>query len=524
MFWPAVSRIREAAIGGGGDSWFFMWNAWYIGENIFSPGFFTTDHIMFPAGARLYFQTFSWPNTILVELLNGLTGSMIFSYNLVLLSTFVVAGLSAFLLVRYLFQDVRVALIAGLIFAFAPYRMARALGQMNLLSVHWLPLYALFLFKTVDETGWKNPLLAALFGSLTFLSSYIIGLYTAIFSLIYAIYISFRHLGGEEVVEKATVYRILAVALTALIFVSPLLSPLLTGLSYDGRADVEVKSVEAMDYILPGVFQSTYSAASWFPSQDYLSLKRAAFLGFAVIAFSATSLFADYRYKGFWLSSTSLFFLLSLGTDTLIGEIVFSLPVFSFIRNSNRLSVMVFFSLLLPASYGIALLMDRLDDIYLKDVALAALILLVALEFSMYPYPSKEPFIEDSTHGFYEDLSSRDFNGSILDIPYRQDSLRKNMYWQTVHNRKIVGGEPSRDLGGGFDYSQRPALDDLRRLNYDRFANDSADLANFLQENDVHYIIVHRRYAEGWRDMELGTRFDRVFESEDIFVFEVGQV
>ena len=44
------------------------------------------------------------------------------------------------------------ALIAGIVFAFAPYHFSQSLGHVSLASVQWFPLLALFMLKTMRET------------------------------------------------------------------------------------------------------------------------------------------------------------------------------------------------------------------------------------------------------------------------------------------------------------------------------------------------------------------------------------
>jgi len=84
----------------------------------------------------LGFLPVSWPLTRIVE-------NSLITVNILTILTFPLAGLFMFLLVKHLTGDYRASLIAGAIFAFAPYRMAH-LMHLNLLSVHWIPLILLF--------------------------------------------------------------------------------------------------------------------------------------------------------------------------------------------------------------------------------------------------------------------------------------------------------------------------------------------------------------------------------------------
>ena len=71
-------------------------------------------------------------------------GNVVLVYNLLFLSTFVLSGLGTFLLVRELTKRPRAAFVAGLAFAFAPYRISQ-FSHLQVLSAQWMP-FALYGF------------------------------------------------------------------------------------------------------------------------------------------------------------------------------------------------------------------------------------------------------------------------------------------------------------------------------------------------------------------------------------------
>lgn len=86
----------------------------------------------------------------------ALTGNPILAYNLLFLSTFVLSGLGVFLLVRELTGHAWAAFLAGLLFAFAPYRLAH-LSHLALLSAQWMP-FALYGLRRYVATGRRRAL------------------------------------------------------------------------------------------------------------------------------------------------------------------------------------------------------------------------------------------------------------------------------------------------------------------------------------------------------------------------------
>ncbi len=87
----------------------------------------------------------------------ALGANVLLCYNLLFLSTFVLSALGAFLLVRDLMGKVAPALLAGLFYGFAPYRVEQ-LSHLQVLSSQWMP-FALLLLRRHFETGRWLPLL-----------------------------------------------------------------------------------------------------------------------------------------------------------------------------------------------------------------------------------------------------------------------------------------------------------------------------------------------------------------------------
>ena len=71
--------------------------------------------------------------------LQWLTGSPVVSYNVTFLLTFVLSGAAAYILGRELTGRRAAAWIAGLAYAFAPYRMSQ-IAHLQVLASFWMPL------------------------------------------------------------------------------------------------------------------------------------------------------------------------------------------------------------------------------------------------------------------------------------------------------------------------------------------------------------------------------------------------
>ena len=103
---------------------------------------FFDANIFHPAPLTLAYSEHLIAQAVQILPIYAITENPILCYNLLFLSTFVLSGLGTFLFVRDLTGRPLAAFIAGLLFAFAPYRMPQS-PHLQVLSAQWMP-FALF--------------------------------------------------------------------------------------------------------------------------------------------------------------------------------------------------------------------------------------------------------------------------------------------------------------------------------------------------------------------------------------------
>ncbi len=153
LTYPLVREFTRAIPGDGFDGWQNYWNLWWVKVALLDqhthPWF--TGLLYHPTGVSLLFHTLNAFNgfTFLpVQLAWGLLPA----YNSVVVFSFALGGLGAYLLARQVLGSASsrwAAFAAGVIFTFAPYHTAHLLGHMQLIALEWLPFYALYLLRTV---------------------------------------------------------------------------------------------------------------------------------------------------------------------------------------------------------------------------------------------------------------------------------------------------------------------------------------------------------------------------------------
>jgi hypothetical protein len=149
--WPLARGIARDVPADLGDPVFVMWALARNCEQMLAIlrgdfsrlATFFDANIFHPAPLTLAYSEHFIVQSVQVLPMWVLTGNPILCYNLLYLSTFVLSGLGAYLFVRELSGNPRAAFVAGVLFAFAPYRFPQS-SHLQVLSSQWMPftLYA----------------------------------------------------------------------------------------------------------------------------------------------------------------------------------------------------------------------------------------------------------------------------------------------------------------------------------------------------------------------------------------------
>jgi hypothetical protein len=157
LTWPLAAGLARDIPGDFGDplftSWVMAWDATHLGRGWWHANIFA------PRPLALAYSEHFLPQALQAMPIYFATGNPILGYNLVFLSTFVLSGLGMFLLARELTGSRAAAFVAGLAYAFSPYRVS-SLPHLQVLSSAWMP-FVLYGFRRHFETGRTGPLAGA---------------------------------------------------------------------------------------------------------------------------------------------------------------------------------------------------------------------------------------------------------------------------------------------------------------------------------------------------------------------------
>ena len=167
LTWPLAAGLTRDIPWDLGDSvlncWILQWGAdhwlrFLSGDFTAFRGYFNAN-IFYPEPLTLAYSEHLTAQVLQILPVYALTGNIVLSYNLLFLSTFVLSGLGTFLLVRELTGSARAGLVAGLLYAFAPYRIGQ-FSHLQVMSSQWMP-FALYGFRRYFDTRRAWPLAGA---------------------------------------------------------------------------------------------------------------------------------------------------------------------------------------------------------------------------------------------------------------------------------------------------------------------------------------------------------------------------
>lgn len=244
LTWPLVTGLTHDVPGDFGDplftSWVLAWDATHLGRGWWSANIFA------PHPLSLAYSEHLLPQALQALPIYAVTRNPILCYNLLFLSTFALSGLGMFLLGRELTGQTAAGLVAGLAFAFAPYRIA-SIPHLQVLSSAWMPL-ALFGLRRHVATGRLRPLAGA--AAAWLVQNLSCGYYLLFFSPVVILYIVWELTTRRMWTDTRALLRIAVAVAAVLAATAPFLLPYLElrHLGFGPRSLIETRRFSADVY------------------------------------------------------------------------------------------------------------------------------------------------------------------------------------------------------------------------------------------------------------------------------------
>ena len=251
MSWPLPIQLDSAMAGDLGDpllnAWILVWGANHataiLGGDLGAFSGWWNANIFHPSPLALAYSEHLAPQVVAGLPIWWLTHNVLLVSNLLVLASTVLSGLGTFLLVRELTGRPRAALVAGLFFAFVPYRLAQA-AHLQVLWSQWMP-FTLYALRCYFERGRRRALVGALAALVAQQLS--CGYYLIYFSPFVALYIAWEISARRRWRDWRLLTAMAVVAAADVAIIWPFLSPYLElrGRGFSPRPFQEVAGFSA---------------------------------------------------------------------------------------------------------------------------------------------------------------------------------------------------------------------------------------------------------------------------------------
>jgi hypothetical protein len=467
LYAPALASFATTIPGGPTaqrDGWQNVWNLWWtafaLGRGS-SP--LTTDYLYYPEGIGLFWQTLNVTNGLLALPIT-LTLGPVAAYNTLALASFVLAGLTMFWLARELGASPPAAFFAGALYSFAPLHVARLIdGQLEHMSVQWLPLYALLLTRALERGGRLAALGAGLLLLWITLTSLYQGLACLMLLGVYALVLLARG-RSREVLRRVVPGALTVAAVWALPLLPALLGASGAGSSHDDDwlDSQRLHAATPLDFVLPNpnhpLWGESVSRLGQALHPDAGSWNVALGLGLLVLAALGLIGSREARREPWpWVALGAA--VLALGPELMLGGQSTGIPLPYALLNlfppvrlgqrPNYLALVALLALAVVAARGVDYLLARFSG--RRTALLAGLGLLLAFELAPRPLSLTDPSVPE----VFAQLAGGE-PGAVLELPFLPESSEP-LKAQLVHGRPIMGGFVSRTPSYPFPH-ERPAL------------------------------------------------------------------
>ncbi len=485
-----VAQMLSKVPTDGSDIYENLWNYWQWQHNLFerhvNPYF--TDYVYYPTGISLYLHSFQPLDSLQAVLFHYVLGP-IFAINLVILLALVVSTWSAYRLFLYISGHRFGAWLGAVVFVWCnPWLWDYfKSGQVNLISLEWMPLYVFCLLHSLNAPGkGRRQWVWAGLAALALLACSLTEWYYTLQMVILTVVVTLYYLARRSQTWRNRVTTLLkstAIGLVWLALISPLLLNMLSQANnrdwlVPSQSQTVLRSVDLLSFIMPNGHNFFYGGlAENLPTSLYTAYNPSGVdgsfnPGYLALALAVIAVGAGIRTRrvkfGLWLILAIVFTVLALGPVLhLNGQtfdavklpywFIYNLPGLNISRDPSNFSVSYLLAVAALVSLGTKVVMD-LAALHWKGslnfiprpvprsslVGLAMVVIILAefgpLTVNMDIIPVPE---------FYRTILAADKEEyAILEVPsYMQEGglEHQRMYYQTFHHKKLLGGQLARD-------------------------------------------------------------------------------
>lgn len=522
MTWPVAGQLTTHIAGEGDDLYVTQWDCWWISKVITQhENPLHTDDLFYPTGVSLAYHSASWLTGIIAAPLRWWFGATA-GYNLTFLLQTILCAAAMFALVMHLTNRTDAAWLAGLVFAFAPYRMSQATAHPNLAFAAAIPLVLLGLHKALTTRRRRWSWMAAGALALVLLTGAHLFIMTCALATLLVIILLIQHrLWRNGDAAKTLAHFAVACA----VLVGPLIIQYVGGGIDDALSlvDAETRQTDLAALVTPSRYHPWWGDAF---DQTYARFNAnrpwIATLGFVALTLSVVASFhrRTRRPALVWSVSGVILLLLCLGPKLRILGHVYDLPMpydlvgwltpVKALRSPDRLNLVLIVCLAVTCAYGLIAIRPAGTR---RCGCIIAATVLVLFEYWPYPYPTTPATVSP----FFANLAGDRSTDAIIEIPLARKPSKFAMYAQTVHHHPMVGGMVARTPPEAYGFiRQSPLLRAWFENQPPRLDCSTIDVRGGLtrlRDAGVKYLVIRRRWAPRY----ARSGWSRVFAAKPVY-------
>jgi len=472
--YPLVLGL-DSTIGEHGDALFSVWRlAWVAHQVRVDPGRLFNANIFFPEQSTLAYSDAMLLPALVLAPLHWAGVSPLLVYNVALLAAFVLSGLAAYALVRYLTNSTAAGMLGGVIYAFAPHR-AEHFDHLELQFAFWMPLAVLAWHRAAEDDSVRRRLEVAALVSAQILSCIYHGIFLVTWLAALTVWWYRR--------TPARAFRSLGWSLAPAVLVLGLYSlPYLDSRSVVGERKVEEitgYSAQPLDFLSA---PSTNRLYGW--TSEWGANERHLFPGVVVVCLAVAALWrtADRRLRVHAVGLV-VALILTLGLNAGVYRVLYELVLpYRGLRVPARAAILMLLSLSVLAGAGLAWILRRLPPDR-APLATLALIGMVSMEYWTSPRLVPVDVEGSGWHRWLKAMPDAVVFEWPVTVPWRLYDMRDvlYMYRSTQHWQPLLNG-----YSGKYPRSYLELLTEMRSFPY-------TSALDYLRQRGATILVVHER-------------------------------
>lgn len=518
-FRSCLPTFATHLIGPPEDNMVVYWNLWWANDKVLHgiESLTFTNRIYYPEGSSLYYVAWSFYNLILVWILRLFLGACTV-YNLIMLHSFPVAGIGAFLLTKYITKNSYLALLGGFIFAFSPSHFARAQHHIHINTLQFVPFFVLCYLRAVREGSTKMLWLAALFFLLNTLADWNYMIFAGFFILFWYLY---QGINRRRIIMPDLLGRNALIVGSTLLPLIPWIWPMIkVGLQHPEVTHFGHNTcvVDFFGLFIPGTYHwlnsieligsinNSYTSNPW---------EIASYLGLISILLVVISFRAIVARHAELMLAAFCFLIFSFGATLHFGGVISPvfmpealfkfLPVLSNVRAPSRLIIYVYLFWGVLVAVALQLLAAKVKRDWLRKTIFIVVPLLLFMDY----YSAKVDKTEVALPPCYKLIGKDTDSFAILDLPLAYDPSCYYMMHQALSDIPTVNGSITRQVGQSL----------LNHLEM----NDLSMQKEQLLKNKVKYIVIYKQlpFSEDLNIDHYRDAYESIYEDDANLVLSV---